>query len=75
MSKTVVLTVRFRKWRRKQPWTCLLCQALTHHPKGHAMWHASERNLCRQVPPDPGVSEKVPLEVTYHIGADGWPLR
>ena len=40
-TKKQVTSVGFKRWRKRQPWTCRECGALTNDPRLHASFHAS----------------------------------
>lgn len=73
-ARRVAMSVTFRRWTKRKPWTCRHCGAHVEDPRAHASWHAALEAGARSLPPDPGVTERRPKELVVHIAENGWPL-
>lgn len=76
-TKTIALSVGFRRWRKRDPWECRRCGAAVVDEKAHARWHAAIEAGARLVPPDPGrwsEGRRDTQEITVHVNKDGRDL-
>lgn len=71
----IAMTVTFRRWRKRHPWTCRRCGAQVVEARTHAGWHAALEANADRWPPDCSQSEgRQPEELTLHITENGRTL-
>lgn len=69
---TTVTSVGFKRWRKRDPWTCRLCGALTTDTSLHAQFHAACGGT--RFLPNPGMWSEGGHYCTVHIDGEGHVL-